>query len=66
MCNRIFIDSNFLLRGHCTYPDSMFCTRSQNDQHVLIEKVTHLRLNLFEELKNGIEILVGQVVFFKL
>ena len=41
----------------------MSCPLSWNNQH-LLEKITYAFYSkLFKELKNGIEILVGQVVF---
>ena len=41
---------------------SIFCALSHNNQH--LEEITHVSYSkLFKELKNGIEILVGQAVF---
>ena len=55
-------------RGYCTlYPQiSMFCALSQNYQHFFGGKILYASYSILsKELKNGIEILVGQV-FFKL
>ena len=51
------------LRGYCTSYQkiSMFCALSQNYQH--LEKFyMHLIKKLFKELRNGIEIFLGQAV----
>ena len=57
-----FVVHNNLFKGelHLLPKISMFCALSQNNQH-LLEKTAYS--NLFKELKNGIEILVGHAVF---
>ena len=41
----------------------MFCALSQNNQQLFEKLIMHLIKKMFKELKNGIEILVGQAVF---
>ena len=54
-----------MLKGvlHLLPKISMFCVLSQNNQHLFEKLISASYSKLSKELKNGIEILVGQAVF---